>query len=64
LRSIVSQCQTAKVAVFVKQLGSNPIDNNEYIIDVATNNFSLRLKDPKGGDINEFPEDLKIRQFP
>jgi len=64
IRSIISQAKTANIPVFVKQLGSNPIDNNEYIIDVATNNFSLRLKDPQGGDINEFPEELKIRQFP
>jgi len=64
LRSIVTQCQTANVAVFVKQLGSKPIDCNNYIIDVANNNFSLKLKDRKGGDISEFPEDLQIREFP
>jgi len=64
LRSIISQAKTANVSVFVKQLGSNPIDNSGYIIDVASNNFSLKLKDRKGGDISEFPEELKIRQFP
>jgi len=64
IRSIISQCQTANVPIFVKQLGSNPIDSNNYIIDVASNNFSLKLKDRKGGDISEFPEELRIRQFP
>ncbi len=56
LRSVVQQCQRAKVKVFVKQLGSYSI---EGITDVK-----VKLKDRKGGDINEFPNDLQIRQFP
>ena len=64
LRSIVQQCNTAKVSVFVKQLGSVAIDSNDYIVDVAVNNFKLKLKDRKGGDIDEFPDNLKVRSFP
>ena len=64
LRSIVSQCKSGKVAVFVKQLGSVAIDSNDYIVDVAVNNFKLKLKDRKGGDIDEFSDDLKVRDFP
>jgi len=55
LRSIVEQCQKFNVPVFVKQLGSNVVNENE---------FSLRLHHRKGGDIEEFPTDLRIREFP
>jgi protein gp37 len=55
IRSIVQQCQPTNVAVFVKQLGSKPIDPPQ---------LWLNLKDRKGGNIDEFPEDLRIRQFP
>ncbi|MEG4286382.1 DUF5131 family protein [Microcoleus sp. A006_D1] len=54
IQSIVQQCATANLAVFVKQLGSNPVDNN----------YVIKPKDRKGGEISEFPEDLQIRQFP
>ena len=54
IRDIASQCQSAKVPVFIKQLGSNALLNGN----------KLKLKDRKGGDINEFPEDLKLQQFP
>ncbi|HEY9866398.1 MAG TPA: phage Gp37/Gp68 family protein [Candidatus Obscuribacterales bacterium] len=64
LRDIASQAQSAKVPVFIKQLGSNAIASTPYIDDVANNHYCLKLKDRKGGDINEFPEDLKLQQFP
>jgi protein gp37 len=51
---LVEQCKDADVSVFVKQLGSNPrMDNVGY--------FTI---DKKGGDINEFPERLQVREFP
>jgi len=54
IRSIVTQCQATNTAVFVKQLGSDAIlDGNR-----------LRLKDRKGADMQEFPEDLQIQDFP
>ena len=59
-RSIVQQCQTAGVPVFVKQLGAKPIttyDNGAQVYDVP-------LRDRKGGDIDEWPADLRVRQFP
>jgi protein gp37 len=58
LRDIASQCQSAKVPVFVKQLGSNALQGH------IVNGSKLKLKDRKGSDINEFPEDLRIQQFP
>ena len=54
IRSIVAQCQLAEVPVFVKQLGSYPVENFG----------KLELASKKGGDITEFPPELQIRQFP
>lgn len=55
-RSIVAQCQAAKVACFVKQLGADPID--------GTAGCSVQLRDRKGGDLAEWPEDLRVQEFP
>jgi len=60
IRDIASQCQSAKVPVFVKQLGSNVI-SSPYIDGVKSH---YKLKDRKGADINEFPDDLRLQQFP
>lgn len=56
-RSIVAQCRNAGTACFVKQLGSNPTLHG-YRESV------MPLNDRKGGDISEFPEDLRVREFP
>lgn len=45
----MEQCRAAGVACFVKQLGANS---------------DIVLKDKKGGDWSEWPEDLRIREFP
>jgi protein gp37 len=54
VRSVVEQCQCASVPVFVKQLGSNPL---AYFT-------RFPVKHPKGGDPAEWPEDLRVREFP
>jgi len=65
MRSLVRQSRDAGVSPFVKQLGSNPIDSSPCIEGVAVcNYYPLKLRDRKGGDIAEFPEDLQIREFP
>lgn len=51
IRSLVSQCQAAGIAVFVKQLGTAQARR-------------LGLADWKGGDPGEWPEDLRVREFP
>ncbi len=57
VRSILDQCQAVGVPCFVKQLGANvPLD--------ATGVFQRKLRDRKGGDIAEWPEDLRVRQYP
>ena len=50
-RSLIAQCQTAGVAVFMKQLGT-----------VAAKALACHHK--KGGDLDEWPADLRIREFP
>jgi protein gp37 len=53
VRSIVQQCQAASVPVFVKQMGS-----------VWAKERYIPTKSKKGGDIQDFPVDLQIREFP
>ena len=57
IRDIVKQCRDYSVPVFVKQLGSNVGYESEHA-------FPFETKDPKGGDPDEWPEDLRVREFP
>lgn len=56
--SIVQQCKQADVPVFVKQLGSNPVYGGDNL------RSELGITTGKGGNIDEFPEDLRVREFP
>jgi protein gp37 len=60
-RSIVAQCQAAGVPVFVKQLGAHAFEG-EPENDGCGPLYGLR--DRKGGDPDEWPHDLRIREFP
>lgn len=51
IRSVVEQCVTAKVPVFVKQLGKQWAK-------------AAAAKHSKGGDPDEWPEDLRVLQWP
>lgn len=68
-RSTIEQCKAAGVPVFVKQMGGNvAIETGDkpwrHNADVATTHGRIFLKDKKGGDISEWPEDLRVREFP
>jgi protein gp37 len=75
-RSAIAQCRAAGVACFIKQLGArpriNPLDRWEYeapvrdhaIYRVRGGDYCLDLRDRKGGDMAEWPEDLRIREWP
>jgi len=70
-RGVVQQCKAAGVPVFVKQLGacaSDPVNGIAgaalRVPDDAKDLISLRLKDRKGGAMEEWPEDLRVREFP
>lgn len=62
IRSAVEQCQAAGVPVFVKQLGAKPIESAQVGSLVVWR--PELLKDKKGGDPDEWPEDLRVREFP
>lgn len=69
IRAIKEQCQSAGVPVFVKQLGSKPFSEPDRIIhrkstQKLSNGFYRFLTDGKGGDWSEWPEDLRVREFP
>jgi hypothetical protein len=84
IRSLVGQCQAARVPVFVKQLGAKPYETTlaELTPDARTKFqrddpklvealgqyldaiYWHRLRDRKGGDPSEWPEDLRVREFP
>lgn len=51
-KAIVDRCREAGVAPFVKQLGANVLD------------FAGAIRDRAGGDWDEWPADLRVRQFP
>jgi protein gp37 len=65
-RALVEQCAEAGTACFVKQLGANPgtVTRATSNVGIAGTAVSLRLRDRKGGDPAEWPEDLRVRDFP
>jgi protein gp37 len=58
-RSLAAQCKATGTACFVKQLGARPYDATARDIDAG-----YKLKDRKGGDWDEWPADLRRRDFP
>ena len=75
-RSIVAQCRGAGVAPFVKQLGARPHDSKDQDGRCDCPQWTerceapghatgwMRLRDPKGGDWNEWPANLRVREWP
>lgn len=65
-RSLVEQCAMVNVACFVKQLGTRPVKNcpSGFINSEGKRYSAVTLKDRAGGDMAEWPEDLRIRCFP
>lgn len=59
LRSLRDQCKAAGVPLFVKQLGADPQDSSGGALA-----RQATINDPKGGDMAEWPEDLRVREFP
>lgn len=79
-RSIVRQCQAAGVPVLVKQLGREVLDDGMSSpgehwpagtvrtpiprYTQADPGFVMRLRHQKGGDWSEWPQDMRVREFP
>lgn len=53
--STVQQCAAAGVSVFVKQMGARCLDED---------GGRIRFRDGAGADPNEWPEELRVQQFP
>lgn len=61
-RSIVGQCRAAGVPVFVKQLGARPYD--DVVTIYGDKQRVTPLRNRKGGDMSEWPADLRCRESP
>lgn len=71
VRKVKAQAEEQKVPVFVKQLGAAALDVANGIAGAklhvpreSAKLFKIRLKHPKGGDMAEWAEDLRVRQPP
>jgi protein gp37 len=71
-RAIVGQFKSVSVPVFVKQVGSMPCLSDaldgwpqhvEFRKDLPATNV-IRLRARKGGDPEEWPADLRVREYP
>ena len=65
-RDTIAQCRTAGVPVFVKQLGANPFEivGREMRAGIGFASCTLTLKHRAGGDMAEWPADLRVRETP
>jgi protein gp37 len=75
IRRTLRICRNYGIAPFVKQLGSHVIAEDVSLeswgyrptladVDQARRQARVILKDPKGGDMAEWPEDLRVQDFP
>lgn len=72
LRDIVAQCRSFGTPVFVKQVGSTPEgderppESRDPVTGARTLTVMevIEIRDRKGGKPSEWPQDLRVRQFP
>jgi protein gp37 len=53
-RSLIAECSISGTPIYMQKLGCNAFEAGKR----------LRLNDYAGGDWTEWPDDLRIRQFP
>ena len=73
-RSLVRQCAAASVPCFSKQAGAHLLDDTGADVWPTGVRFHvgatmeaprrIQFRDPKGGDMEEWVEDLRVREFP
>jgi hypothetical protein len=76
-RDLIRQCRDAGVKVFVKQLGARPYESVDHLTAALATAlgdppsgrgepfYPIALKDRRhGGEPGEWPEDLRVREFP
>jgi len=67
IRSILAQCKAAGTAAFCKQLGSCPRSASDVFGERQEDvggAWEHHVRDRKGGDPAEWPEDLRVREMP
>ena len=64
IRDGVRQCREAGVAAFVKQLGARPYNGGRDDMYDECVGTAIHYRNRKGGDMAEWPEDLRIREWP
>ena len=62
--SIIRQCKAAGIPAFMKQVGSNPFISEHVSAKGLTTSCWGPIKDSKGGVMEEWPLDLRVREFP
>lgn len=76
-RYAVEDCRSNGATPFVKQLGAKPITDNANLWDfpehvkawgpsriLGAASAQYKLNDPKGGDMQEWPPELQVQEFP
>jgi protein gp37 len=58
LRARAARVWRSPPAIFIKQLGARPVHDHPIGL------YPLALRDRKGGDMDEWPPDLRVREFP
>jgi len=70
IESIAADCWEFDVPLFVKQMGARPVTSNPKDWNCASSRladesgWALHLRDKKGGNAAEWPEHLRVREFP
>ena len=71
IRSIVQQGAEAGCQVFAKQLGARPVTKwptkwpgYDLRVNLDEEALSIKLRSPKGAAMSEWPEDLRVREWP
>lgn len=76
IRSLIEQCRESETSCFVKQVGAQPFEEQgqcsrwprgtgvSFDEMREQERVTYRLKDSKGGDPAEWPEDLRVREYP
>lgn len=67
VRAIVEQCRLADVPCFVKQLGAHFLEvppGRRAPGELQGTKWRRNFRDRKGGDPDEWPADLRVREFP
>lgn len=62
-RDTIAQCKASRTACFVKQVGSKPMLTGLNGVNRDWP-WGFPMKDKKGGNPDEWPEDLRVREFP